>query len=171
MRKVLLAAILLIVCLPIAIVLSRSATPAIDLPTPVGVIGQATSIAVRVRDPRGVRNLTAFVEQNGARYVVWELAKPSIEKDSTWNFTAGVKTTPQLRDGKAVLVVEATSNDLLRKKSHVDHEVTVVTQPPTISVDSEQHYLYLGMADLATFNVAENRVVSGLELLAKCIKR
>jgi len=163
-RKVLLAVIVLIVCVPIAFVLSRSATPAIDLPTPVSVIGQATPIAVHVRDPRGVRNLTAFVEQNGARYVVWELAKPSIEKDSTWNFTAGVKTTPQLRDGKAILMVEATSNDLLRKKSHVDHEVTVVTQPPTISVDSEQHYLYLGMADLATFNVAGSWNAAGVRV-------
>jgi murein DD-endopeptidase MepM/ murein hydrolase activator NlpD len=30
----------------------------------------------------------------------------------------------------------------------------VVTQPPSISVDSDQHYLYLGMADLATFTVS-----------------
>jgi hypothetical protein len=29
----------------------------------------------------------------------------------------------------------------------------VVTQPPTLTVDSDEHYLYLGMADLVTFNV------------------
>ena len=30
----------------------------------------------------------------------------------------------------------------------------MVTRPPVISVDSDQHYLYLGMADLVTFNVS-----------------
>jgi len=153
-RKVILVVIAIVVLLPIAVVLSRSATPAIDLPSSIASIGQASPIAIHVRDPRGVRRIVAYLEQNGARYPVWELAQASSAADSTWSFTAGVKTTPQLRDGKAVLIIEATSNDLLRKTSHLDHEVTVVTQPPTVSVDSEQHYLYLGMADLATFNVS-----------------
>ena len=142
------------VLLPIALLLARSATPVVDLPSPVPSLGQATPITIRVRDPHGIRKLAAFVEQNGARYRVWETAQPSGLADSTWNFTAGVKTTPQLRDGKARLILEATSNDLLRKTGRWEGEVTVVTEPPTIGVDSDQHYLYLGMADLATFNVS-----------------
>ena len=153
MRKAILVVILIVVLAPIVFLLARSASPILDLPTPVNTLGQATPIAVHVRDPRGVRNLTAVVVQNGARYPVWEMTQPTKSKDNTWTFTAGVKTTPQLRDGKARLIVEATSNDLLRKTGSLDHEVTVVTQPPTISVDSDTHYLYLGMADLATFNV------------------
>ena len=153
MRKAILVVILIVVLAPIVFLLARSASPILDLPTPVNTLGQATPIAVHVRDPRGVRNLTAVVVQNGARYPVWEMTQPTKSKDNTWTFTAGVKTTPQLRDGKASLIVEATSNDLLRKTGSLDHEVTVVTQPPTISVDSDTHYLYLGMADLATFNV------------------
>jgi murein DD-endopeptidase MepM/ murein hydrolase activator NlpD len=152
-RKAILVVILIVVLAPIVFLLARSASPILDLPTPVNTLGQATPIAVHVRDPRGVRNLTAVVVQNGARYPVWEMTQPTKSKDNTWTFTAGVKTTPQLRDGKASLIVEATSNDLLRKTGSLDHEVTVVTQPPTISVDSDTHYLYLGMADLATFNV------------------
>jgi murein DD-endopeptidase MepM/ murein hydrolase activator NlpD len=152
-RKAILVVILIVVLAPIVFLLARSASPILDLPTPVNTLGQATPIAVHVRDPRGVRNLTAVVVQNGARYPVWEMTQPTKSKDNTWTFTAGVKTTPQLRDGKASLIVEATSNDLLRKTGSLDHEVTVVTQPPTSSVDSDTHYLYLGMADLATFNV------------------
>ena len=144
----------LAVLLPIALLLARSATPVVDLPSPVPSLGQATPITVRVRDPHGIRKLAAFVEQNSARYRVWETAQPSGLADSSWNFTVGVKTTPQLRDGKARLILEATSNDLLRKTGRWEGEVTVVTEPPTISVDSDQHYLYLGMADLATFNVS-----------------
>ena len=150
--------------LPIALLLARAATPVVDLLSPVSSLGQATPITVRVRDPRGIRKLAAFVEQSGARYSVWETAQPSDIADSTWNFTAGVKTTPQLRDGKARLILEATSNDLLRKTARLEREVTVVTQPPIISVDSDQHYLYLGMADLATFNVSGTWIEAGVRV-------
>ncbi len=96
----------------------------------------------------------AYVEQNGARYPIFENAQASTLPESTVNFTAGIKSTPQLQAGKAKLVVEATSNDLLRRSGSAEREVTVVTQPPVLNVDSEQHYLYLGMADLATFSVS-----------------
>jgi murein DD-endopeptidase MepM/ murein hydrolase activator NlpD len=117
-----------------------------------------------VRDPRGIRKLTAFVEQNGARYSVWEMPQPSSAAESTLKFTAGVKTTPQLKNGKAKLIVEATSNDLLGKTGRLEAEVTVVTQPPAVSADSEQHYLYLGMADLATFTLSGGWTEAGVRV-------
>jgi murein DD-endopeptidase MepM/ murein hydrolase activator NlpD len=163
-RKAIVAVIALAVLLPIAILLVRSTTPILDLPLPVASIGQATPITVHVRDPRGVRKASAFVEQNGAQFQVWELAQPSRATDSTWSFVVGVKTTPQLRDGNAKLTIEATSYDLLRKTAHLERDITVVTQPPTVSVDSEQHYLYLGMADLATFNVAGSWTTAGVRV-------
>ena len=164
MRKVIVIVIAIAVLLPIALLLVRSAPPVVDLPSPVSSLGQATPITVHVRDPHGVRRLAAFVEQNGVRYHVWETAQPSSVTDSTWNFTAGVKTTPQLQNGKAKLILEATSNGLLRKTASWEREVTVVTQPPTISVDSDQHYLYLGMADLATFNVSGTWTEAGVRV-------
>ena len=150
--------------LPIAILLVRSAKPVLDLPSPVASLGQATSITLHVRDPRGVRKAQAFVEQNGTRFPVWELAQPSGAADNTWSFVAGTKTTQQLRDGQAKLIVEATSNDLLRKTAVLERNVVVVTQPPTVSADSEQHYLYLGMADLATFNVSGSWAEAGVRV-------
>ena len=155
---------MLVVLVPIAFVLARSATPVIDLPSSVTSLGQATPITARIRDPHGVRRLAAFVEQNGARYQVFELAQPSNLTDTTANFTAGVKTTPQLKDGKAKLILEATSNDLLRKSARLERDVNVVTQPPSVSVDSEQHYLYLGMADLATFSVSGSWTEAGVRV-------
>ena len=136
------------------VVFLRSAPPAVDLASPVNVLSQATPISVHVHDRHGVRRVAAFVEQNGARYQIWEDAQPSALMDSTRTFTAGVKTTPQLKDGKAKLIVEASSNDLLRRTGRRQDEITVVTQPPSVSADSDQHYLYLGMADLATFTVS-----------------
>lgn len=163
MRKVFVV-IAIVVLLPIALLLARSATPVVDLPSPVTTVGQATPITVHVRDPHGIRRLTASVEQNGSSYRVWELTQPSRLSDATWNFAAGTNTTPQLRDGKAKLIVEATSNDLLRKTARSEREVTVVTRPPTVSVDSDQHYLYLGMADLATFNVSGTWAEAGVRV-------
>lgn len=154
MRKVIVVVIAIAVLLLVALLLARSATPVLDLSPPITSLGQATPITVHVHDPNGVRKFAAFVEQNGVRYRVWESAQPSSVTESTWSFTVGVKTTPQLQNGKAKLILEATSNDLLRKTGRLEREVTVMTQPPIVSVDSEQHYLYLGMADLATFNVS-----------------
>src|ERR1700757_4690167 len=122
--------------------------------TSVASSGQATPIEIRVRDPRGIRKATASIEQNGVRYPVWEIAQPSKTADNTWSFTTGAKSTPQLKDGSAKLIVEATSNDLLRKSARMEHDVTVVTRPPSVTADSDQHYLYLGMADLATLSVS-----------------
>jgi murein DD-endopeptidase MepM/ murein hydrolase activator NlpD len=136
----------------------------VNLPSPVNTLGQTTPISIHIRDPHGIRSGAAYVEQNGAQYRIWVLEGPSNLPEGTWNFTAGVSTTPKLRDGPAKLVIEATSNDFLRKTARYEHDLTVVTQPPTVSVDSDQHYLYLGMADLATFNVAGTWSAAGVRV-------
>jgi murein DD-endopeptidase MepM/ murein hydrolase activator NlpD len=153
-RKIFVVVIAIAALLTIVLIIARSATPVLDIPASVTFLGQATPITVHVHDPRGVRSITASVEQNGAKYRVWDALKPSTAADNTYAFSAGAKTTPQLQNGKATLVLEATSNDLLHKSARLERPVTVVTQPPSISVDADQHYLYLGMADLATFNVS-----------------
>jgi len=163
-RKTILILILVVILGPLAYLIARSATPSIDLPASFQSLGQATPVTVHVRDPRGIRAVSAFVEQNGARYRVGENTQPSREAENTWSFTAGTKTTPQLQEGKARLVVEATSNDFLRKTAHLERGITVVTHPPMVSVDSEQHYLYLGMADLATFNVSGSWTQAGIRV-------
>lgn len=163
-RRILLVVIVLILVVSIAVMLTRSATPVLDIVPPVTVIGPATPINVQVHDPRGIRGLTAFVEQNGSRNQVAATAEPSNEAKRTWSFTAGLKTTPQLKDGKAKLIVEATSNDLLHRTGHWEGDITVVTQPPNVTADTEQHYLYLGMADLATFTVSGNWMEAGVRV-------
>lgn len=164
MKKIVAILIVLLIVVPLAILAARSATPVIDIPSSLTILGQATPISIHVRDARGVRNMRAFVEQNGSRYPIFEAAEPSKSSDTTVNFTAGAKTTPQLQAGKATLIVEASSDDLLRRTSRGQREVTVVTQPPSLSVDSEQHYLYLGMADLATFNVSGSWTEAGVRV-------
>jgi murein DD-endopeptidase MepM/ murein hydrolase activator NlpD len=163
-KKLILVVIALGVLLPLGFLVARSATPVVEIPSAVATLGQATPIGVRVRDPRGIRSVHAFVEQNGTRHQVFAMAQPSNSTENTWNFTAGVQTIPQLQAGNAKLIVEATSNDLLGKVGRIERDVTVVTRPPTLSVDSEQHYLYRGMADLATFNVSGSWSEAGVRV-------
>ena len=164
MRKVIVLVIAIAGLVPLGLMLARSATPVLDLPAPVTSIGQTTSITLHVLDKSGVRKASASIEQNGAHFPAWEFSQPTKAPDATWTFVVGIKTIPQLRDGPAKLILEATSNDFRAKTARLEQTVTVVTQPPTVSVDSEQHYLYLGMADLATFNVSGNWSAAGVRV-------
>jgi hypothetical protein len=159
------------VVLATALLLALSATPRIELPASVNTIGQATPITLQVSDRHGIRRIAASVEQNGVHYGAWEGTQPARRilwqlglADTSWNFTVGTQTIPQLKDGKAQLVVEATSNDFRGKTERVEREVTVVTRPPTLTVDPEQHYLYRGMADLVTFSVSGYWTETGLRV-------
>ena len=163
MRKFFVVVLAALVLLPI-ILFAWSAKPVVDVPTPVSILGHATPVSVHVRDPRGIRRLEASVEQGGAQYKVWDSAPPAHTTDGTWSFQAGINSAPKLKDGKAKLILVATSGDLFRRTARWEREVTVVTQPPIVSVDPEQHYLYLGMADLATFNLSGTWTEAGVRV-------
>ena len=153
-----------ILLLPLLLTLSGCSKPSLDVLSPPTVIGQATPIVVHIHDPHGVSKFTASVTQNGVKYQAWQTNAASKGIDTTFNFEVGVKTTPQLHDGPAHLVLEATSGGLFHGTSRWEHDVNVATQPPVISADSDQHYLYLGMADLATMNITGNYTSAGVRV-------
>ena len=143
------------------LLLALSATPVVHLQPQVTALGVATPLTLQVSDRHGIREAVVSVEQNGIRYSAWETKQPARRifwqrgvPDSVWNLVAGTKNMPQLKDGKAQLIVEVESNDFRGKTVRLERDVMVVTQPPVLTVDSDQHYLYLGMADLVTFSVA-----------------
>ncbi len=138
--------------------------PSLDLAASLTIIGQATPVAVTVHDSHGVRGLTATLVQNGAQYQVWQSAAAATTPETTFNFAVGGKSTPQLHDGPAQLVLEATSGGLFRGKTRLERTVNVVLEPPVVSADSEQHYIYLGMADLATMNVTGPYTAAGVKV-------
>ena len=150
--------------MPLSLALTGCGKLTIDGPASVTIIGQATPLAVRVHDPHGVGKLTATLTQNGASYPAWQSPAASKGPDTAFNFEIGAKTTPQLHDGPAHLVLEATSGGLLHATSRWERDVTVATQPPLVSADSEQHYLYLGMADLATMNITGAYTAAGVRV-------
>ncbi len=164
MKKILVVLVLVALVWFLVLPIVRATKPVLTLAAPPSVLGQATPFTVRVQHPKGVRSITATVEQGGKTFHVWSLAQPTKQADSTFNFEAGVKTTPQLQDGLAKLVVEAVSNGFPKKTTQVTAELRVVTRPPTVSADSDQHYLYLGMADIATLDVTGNFTEAGVKV-------
>jgi murein DD-endopeptidase MepM/ murein hydrolase activator NlpD len=77
---------------------------------------------------------------------------------------AGTKAAPQLQDGPAKLIVEAKANGTFGQSASAEKAFTIVTKPPSISADSDIHYLYVGMADLATLNVMGNWTEAGVKV-------
>lgn len=144
--------------------LTGCSKPSVDVPGSLTTIGQATPVDVHVRDAHGLRELTATLEQNGAPYQIWRTTSPTSNRDTTLTFMAGVKGTPQLRDGRATLILQARSAGLFGRTTRWERTVNVVTQPPVVSADSDQHYLYRGMADLATLNVTGPFTSAGVRI-------
>ena len=163
--------LLLLVVIALIGLSTFSVTPVVTLPASFHAIGQATPIAVSIADPHGIRRAAAYIEQNGARYRLANVEHPSRRflwqrgvAGETMKFTAGTKNTPQLKDGSARLIVEATSNDFRGQTIETARDVTVATQPVAVSVDSDQHYLYVGMADLVTYHVSGSATASGVRV-------
>jgi Peptidase family M23 len=160
----LIALLFVVVVAYVVFLFARSAKPSIELPISVSTIGQSTPVAIHVSGAHGIRHAEAVVEQNGARFPVWSLPQPTKSADNNWSFNLGTSSIPQLKDGKATLIVTAVSDDLRRKEASVERELTVMMHPPSVSADSDQHYLYLGMADLATFNVSGSWTEAGIRV-------
>jgi murein DD-endopeptidase MepM/ murein hydrolase activator NlpD len=150
--------------LPLCLALTGCGKPSLDVPASLTTIGQATPVTVHVHDTHGVSKVTVTLAQNGSQYPAWQSSAASKGTDTTFNFNVGAKTAPQLRDGQAHLIIEATSGGLFHSTTRWEREVSVVTEPPVVSADSDQHYLYLGMADLATMNVTGSYTSAGVRV-------
>jgi murein DD-endopeptidase MepM/ murein hydrolase activator NlpD len=153
-----------LVLLPFTLALTGCGKPVVEVNPAVTTVGQATPLSVHVRDGHGVSKVTVSLTQNGAKFETSRGETGSKEKDSTFSFTIGTKSYPQLRDGSAKLAIDVSSAGLLHGATHWEQDVNVVTQPPMVSADSDQHYLYQGMADLATLNVSGPYTAAGVRV-------
>ncbi len=144
--------------------LTGCSKPSLSVPASLTTIGQSTPVEVHVQGAHGVRELTATLQQAGNQYVVWHMPAPSSSHDATLSFAAGVKQAPQLHDGPAMLILQARSGGLFGGTTRLQRDVNVVTEPPVISADSDQHYLYRGMADLASLSVTGPFTTAGVRV-------
>ena len=122
-------------------------------------IGVNTPVTVHVANPHGLRQLTAILEQDGARTTIDEIKNPA-DRLKFWlaqfpaqeiHFDAGSKEAPNLKEGKARLVVEAQSNDFRGVTDTISTDVDVVLRPPSVSADGFQHYINQGGSEMVLF--------------------
>jgi hypothetical protein len=150
--------------------LSSRSTIAFD--SPPKAVGSATPVTVRVTNSHGVRRVTARLEQGGASTSLLEIAKPS-DRVQFWRkhappeeflFMAGKDQAPDLKEGKARLVVEVQSNDFRGLTDSVSAEVEVVLRPPTVVADGSQHYINQGGSELVVFTPSGNWSGAGVRV-------
>ncbi len=162
MKKIFLTLLLLIVVGGPALLWLISKPTRLEFETPVTVIGNETPVRLRAVNPHGIRRITAWLEQDGARAVVFESVQPATrlwfwkksEAPQNISFAAGKKLVPELRDGKASLVIEVQGNDFRGQTASLVQEVLVNTQPLKIAADGAQHYINQGGSELVTFTVS-----------------
>lgn len=138
-----------------------SNTTALGVSPPVSTVGMATPVTVHAANSHGVRRLSAWIEQNGARYPLYEKQAPARrffwERHAaplTVTFEAGKNKAPNLKEGKARVVVEAVSNDTRASTDTAAFDVNVILSAPRVIPDDLQHYINQGGMELVTFNTS-----------------
>ena len=122
-------------------------------------IGPDTPIRVHAVNPNGVRHVTAWIEQGGTSATLLEARNPPARL-TFWRkhsgpqdfpFVAARNSVVTLKEGKARIVFEATSNDLRGSTDSIAADVDVILRPPSVSADGTQHYINQGGSELAVF--------------------
>lgn len=138
---------------------------------PVKTVGVSNPVSVQVVNPHGVRHIAAYLEQNGTRHPLMEQSSPSTrifwrrhEAPRTFTFEAGKNKAPNLKEGKARIVVEVTSNDLRASTDTAAEDVDVVLAAPRVIPDDAQHYINQGGMELVTFTASGSYNESGVKV-------
>src|SRR5215467_9406225 len=136
MKAVIVVVIVVIVALIALVAMSDHTAVTI---APLKSVGIATPVTVTVVNPHGIRRVSAYLEQNGARHPLYdESAKASRifwsrhTPPRTITFDAGKNKAPNLKEGKARLVVEAVSDDLRGDTNSTSYDVNVVLAAPRV---------------------------------------
>lgn len=170
MKRALIVIAAVIIFGPLLVLLLLSSTPKVDLDPSLTAIGTSTPVKVRITDPHGVRDIVAWVEQNGSRFEVHRETRPATRlfffrgrKPEDLTLNIGTKDASALKDGKARLVVEVDSNDLRASTGSASRDINIITRPPHVVADGLQHYINQGGAELVTFSVEGFATESGEE--------
>jgi hypothetical protein len=123
----------------------QSATTSVAVVPEVKTIGAITPVEVQVTNSDGVRRVTAWIEQGGSRFQVFQHKNPAHwwrwnrnQAPTRVRFDTGKKQVPELKEGKALLIVEAIGDDFRGASATKAYEVTIVA-PPRVSPDALQH--------------------------------
>lgn len=169
---VLLLILLILIGLPAGFLLFESSHSALTFRPQPNAIGMMSSITVHIDNPHGARRITARIEQD-------DTSKTLIEKSNASNrfmfwrthvapqdfqFIAGKMRAPNLKEGKARLVVDVQSNDLRGSTDSVSSDVDVILRPPSVVADGFQHYINQGGSELVLFTPSGSWTEAGVRV-------
>ena len=162
MLKIVLAAAVLVLVAAFGIFWFSGQAPALKLLQAPAAIGAATPISVEADDPHGTKSFTAELRQNGQSQVLWQDKTASKQPSRVFNFPAGRKQAPFLKEGSAQLVLTAKANDFRGATTTLEQDLKVNLSPPTIVADGRQHYINQGGAELVTLDLGGNWTDAGV---------
>ena len=167
--KIIIGAAVGLVVVVALLVLSTGTT--LTVSPPVQTIGVSTPVTVEVSNPHGVRRVAAYVEQNGSQFPVYEESAPAHrliwqrhQPARRVSFEVGKTKAPNLKEGKARLVIEAVSNDLRGETDQAALDVNVVVAAPRVIADDFQHYINQAGMELVTFTVTGSWFEAGVKV-------
>lgn len=120
---------------------------------PLTAIGTDTPISVITQGSHGMKSFSASIEQNGQTKTIFEDKTKSKQATRVYDFSAGKKQAPFLKEGPAKLIVKASSNDLRGRTTTLAQDVQVILRPPSIVADGRQHYINQGGSELVTLDL------------------
>lgn len=111
----------------------QSAVTSVAVVPEVKTIGAWTPVEVQVTNPHGVRRVTAWLEQGGSRFKVFQEESPAHwwrwkrdQPPTRVRFDTGKEKVPELREGKARLLIEAVGDDFRGASARSAYEVTIM---------------------------------------------
>lgn len=153
----------------------RAAGPVIDISQPAKIIGQAGELVVSIDTPGAkLTKLDVALEQDGTRTPLFSLpgdpaAKLVPEGDRRLRLTRpiGKRAVPQLKAGKARIIVSATRPVLFgyrQAESTVTRDLDVRLIPPQVSVLSLHHFINHGGSEMVVYRVTPADAASGVRV-------
>jgi hypothetical protein len=144
--KAIIVILLAILVIDLSSLWFQSATTAVAVVPEVKTIGADTPVEVQATNPHGVRRVTAWIEQGGSRFQVFQQVSPGHwwrwprdQPPTRVRFDTGKEKVPALKEGKARLVVEAVGDDFRGASARNAYEVSIVLAPPQASPGAFQH--------------------------------
>jgi murein DD-endopeptidase MepM/ murein hydrolase activator NlpD len=156
--------------IPIFIFVSATETALKIDPMP-KAIGNETPVRVHAENSHGIRWVTVNIVQDGKAHEtrVYQAPEQHIFPQRNvpprdLSFNVGRKSMSDLHDGKAKITVAAVTNDFRGKTSSVSWDVDVITAPPRISADGDQHYINQGGSEMVSFTPAGAWTEAGVKV-------
>jgi murein DD-endopeptidase MepM/ murein hydrolase activator NlpD len=176
MRKLLALIVLLaIVAGGVWFAAGRAVGPTIDIAKPAKLIGQNGDLEVVIETPgAALKRLDIALEQDGARVPLFSLPGDNTTKIAQESATRvrvsraiGKRAVPQLKQGKATVVVSATRPVLFGYReatSTASRDVEIRLTPPRVGVVSTHHFINHGGSEVVVYRVQPAEAESGVRV-------